>query len=459
MAQQEWFIDVQGAPYGPYTAAQLREFAANGQLFPTTNVMLGSHGKWMPALRVAGLFPATVPAPPIVAAPMVAPAVVATSTPHFTTSTSSGIKTLSGDVIGTPVLACGLIGAGTLIAGVFMPLLQVPIFGSINYFTIEKVDSSIIIGLGIVSAIAVLLKVTWPCVVGGLVTLGFITYRFTNLSVGMAHAKEELKSQAGDNPFAGLASTMADSVGIQWGFAVLAIGAMTLIVAPMLREFRKKSERSTTIGMGFCLALLVVLGVGGITYMTHDARNSKPVASSSVEETPSKPERASPKSVLATLTGKDSTASKPKTEENPNPTTIGETIRLGNLKITPVSAAKRSIVVSPAFGLRDQRMEREGPFVVITAEVQNLSEGQVFNPFAYATGVDNFGNDLKNLDNSVIVREPEEWFGDLQPGEKGTITLILEPPNPKAKWFQIQVSQTVDNQKKKEKWSLRLNNE
>lgn len=458
MAQQEWFIDVQGTPYGPYTAAQLREFAANGQLFPTSNLMLGSHGKWMPASRVAGLFPSNVP-PPIVATAVAAPVAEFMPTPQFATPVSSVSKLPSGDVIGTPVLACGLIGAGMLVAGVFMPLLQVPIFGSINYFTIEKVDTSIIICLGIASAIAVLLKVTWPCVIGGLVTLGFITYRFTNLSVGMARAKEELQKNASDNPFAGMASTMADSVGIQWGFAVLAIGAMTLIVAPMLREFRKKSERSTAIGMGFCLALLDVLGVGGITYLTHDSRNAKPTASSSVAETPSKPERASPKSVLTTLTGKEPTVSKPKAEDNPNPTTIGETVRLGNLKITPVSATKRSIVVSPAFGGRDQRMEREGPFVVITVEVENLSEGQVFNPFAYATGVDNFGNDLKNLDSNVIVREPEEWFGELQPGEKGVVTLILEPPNPKAKWFQIQVSQTVDNQKKKERWSLRLNNE
>jgi hypothetical protein len=67
MAQHEWFIDVQGMPYGPYTAAQLREFAANGQLFPTSNLKLGPQGQWMPASRVSGLFPPDASAPPMVA--------------------------------------------------------------------------------------------------------------------------------------------------------------------------------------------------------------------------------------------------------------------------------------------------------------------------------------------------------------------------------------------------------
>jgi hypothetical protein len=462
MAQQEWFIDVQGTPYGPYTAAQLREFAANGQLFPTTNLMLGSHGKWMPASRVAALFPPVDHAPPIVAAPVAAPAFMAMQTPQFITPTGSGSKTPSSDAVGTPVLACGLIGAGLLVAGVFMPLIQAPFIGSVNYFTIAKVDSSIIIGGAIAAAVAILLKVTWPAVSGGLVALGFLINRLTNFQMAMAHARGNLEKDLGDNPFAGMASAMAEATGIQWGFAVLVLGSLALIVAPMFREFRKPAARTNSIISGLGLAFIVVLGVGGITYLVRienggglvgGATSDKSSISNSVEGKAGP--RTSTPGVFSALT--NATEKSDSAEENA--VTLGQTIQLGNLKITPRSATKRSITVRQIYDIKSKGGVLEGPFIVITADVENISEGQVFDPFPTAEGIDNYGNELKSLETLTKVIDPDAGYGDLKPGERKTVAIVLEPKNLDAKWFRIRVLQWVDNRKTTGRWSIRLSND
>ena len=70
---------------------------------------------------------------------------------------------------------------------------------------------------------------------------------------------------------------------------------------------------------------------------------------------------------------------------------LGETIRLGSLDLTPVSAELRKVKVKSLFG--DQSQEK-GPFLVLTITAKNISEGQVFKPFMTAEVRDNFGNEL-----------------------------------------------------------------
>jgi len=51
----EWYFRVMGAEFGPVSATELVEQAADGKIRPDTEVRKGE-GAWIPASRVAGLF-------------------------------------------------------------------------------------------------------------------------------------------------------------------------------------------------------------------------------------------------------------------------------------------------------------------------------------------------------------------------------------------------------------------
>ena len=458
MAHQ-WYITDGQQEFGPYSSEQIKSLADNGTIAPTSAIRKGTDGKSVLASNVAGLFtPLQNPAPatqsqpsiayPAATVPVAAVPVASFSGTHAAQAFNTTRPVPNGDVVGTPVLACGLVGCGLLIAGVFMPFVQAPFVGSINYFTITKLDTSFVIAAGLISAIAVLLKTTWPLVVAGLTSLGFLTYRFTNFQVGMSRARESLKEDLSDNPFAGLAGAFIEAVGIQWGFAVLVLGSLALIIAPMLREFRKQSDRTTAISSGLVFALAVIVCVGGITYLTFGDDRAAVANSNSSESKP------------ATFSPFSPRKKEPKEEVIPNPVTLGQTIQLGNLKVTPKTAVKRPITVSTGSILSKETKQLDGPFLVITAAVENTSEGQVFNPFAQAKGFDNYGNEFEEYDSTFnSLRDPDTWFGDLKPGEQATVTMVLEPKNTNAKWYRITVIQGVDNQKKFERWSIQLSNE
>jgi hypothetical protein len=63
MADQ-WFIMRDDKGYGPYTSAQMREFAFSGKLLPIDMVSETGSEPWLPASQVETIFPASVPSSP-----------------------------------------------------------------------------------------------------------------------------------------------------------------------------------------------------------------------------------------------------------------------------------------------------------------------------------------------------------------------------------------------------------
>ncbi len=53
---EHWYFQIDGAEYGPFTAAELKTRAGYGQLSPQTLIRKGSSQDWVPASRVKGLF-------------------------------------------------------------------------------------------------------------------------------------------------------------------------------------------------------------------------------------------------------------------------------------------------------------------------------------------------------------------------------------------------------------------
>jgi hypothetical protein len=61
----QWYVRVDGEQYGPYTTDQLKTYAAEGHITPTSEIRRGD-GPWCLATKVKGMFPQTAAmAPPL----------------------------------------------------------------------------------------------------------------------------------------------------------------------------------------------------------------------------------------------------------------------------------------------------------------------------------------------------------------------------------------------------------
>jgi hypothetical protein len=123
----------------------------------------------------------------------------------------------------------GFIGAAALGLGVFMPLVSMPIVGTINYFNNGRGDGIIVLVLALVAALLVGIKrYGWLWIVA-LASLGLIGYSYMNVSASITLMKVQLELEK--NPFAGLVN-----VQMQWGWGVLLLGVILLCVAAGMRE-------------------------------------------------------------------------------------------------------------------------------------------------------------------------------------------------------------------------------
>jgi len=128
----------------------------------------------------------------------------------------------------------GLIGAVILFLGVFAPFINIPAFGNVNYFSNGKGDGVIIIVLAIISAVLVLTELYGGLWFTGLGSLGILAYSFINFQKRLTEAQAKIKEMLSDNPFAEVGNAMAQSVQLQWGFAILVVGAILVIAAAIL---------------------------------------------------------------------------------------------------------------------------------------------------------------------------------------------------------------------------------
>lgn len=133
----------------------------------------------------------------------------------------------------------GLIGAALLIAGAFLPVVSAPIIGSMSLTELvartlgkahKGVDGYIIIGLAVVSVIIVLLNTTKWLWLTALGSLGIMVYDFINIKTKLAG----ISGRGGR-----FGEAIAASISMQWGWVVLALGVIVLIIAAMQKASPK----------------------------------------------------------------------------------------------------------------------------------------------------------------------------------------------------------------------------
>ena len=130
----------------------------------------------------------------------------------------------------------GLIGSIVLFIGVFTPIVSIPIVGNMNYFQNGKGDGTIILVLAVISLILVLTKKyngLWFTSIG---SIGVMLFTFINFQSKISQVKADMDSELADNPFRGLAEMAMQSVQLQWGWALLVVGAALVIASAAIKE-------------------------------------------------------------------------------------------------------------------------------------------------------------------------------------------------------------------------------
>lgn len=130
----------------------------------------------------------------------------------------------------------GLIGSVMLFIGVFTPLISLPIVGSTNYFMNGRGDGTIVLILAIISFLLVLGKKYKGLWFTGFASLGVMFFTFVNFQNRMSEAKATMQEQLAGNPFAGLGDLAMQSVQLQWGWAILIVGAVLIISSAAIKE-------------------------------------------------------------------------------------------------------------------------------------------------------------------------------------------------------------------------------
>lgn len=132
----------------------------------------------------------------------------------------------------------GFLGALLLLIGVFLPVLSVPIVGSISLLNNGKSDGLIVCALAILSFILIFfnqLRLLW--LTGGLsfVLISYDLYMFTNK---ISQTKAEVAEKLQGNPFGGFADAMMSSIQLQFGWVILYLGCIILLLTPILMNRR-----------------------------------------------------------------------------------------------------------------------------------------------------------------------------------------------------------------------------
>lgn len=136
----------------------------------------------------------------------------------------------------------GLLGAAVLALGVFMPLVSGPMGMQMNYFSNGQGQGSAVLILAACTAVLVLVSrfsLLW--LTGGL-SAAMVAFTFWRVMSKIDDAKAVMTSGLEDNPFRGLADMAAQSIQMQWGWAVLAIGAVLVLAAAWMKDARVEEE-------------------------------------------------------------------------------------------------------------------------------------------------------------------------------------------------------------------------
>jgi hypothetical protein len=158
-----------------------------------------------------------------------------------------------------------ILGASLLFVGVFLPIVSLPIIGSLNYFHNGQGDGTIILVLAVVSVILAATRRFRGLLVTGLCSVGLLLFTLANFMIRMSELRGQMQEQLAGNPFRGLADLAMNSIQLQWGWAVLMLGGVLIVAAAAVHgpasvvPQQVRSAGSTAKWIGATIAIFLAL--------------------------------------------------------------------------------------------------------------------------------------------------------------------------------------------------------
>jgi hypothetical protein len=162
-----------------------------------------------------------------------------------------------------------ILGSLLLFVGVFLPLVSTPL-GSVNYFDNGQGDGAIVLALAVISIILAFTRSFGWLWITGLCSVGLPVYYLVTVLNGLSRVRQSVQTELADNFFKDLADLAINSMQIQWGWAILILGGVLIVVAAAMPPQRAViSKAGRTLGkvintIGAVVWLMWLLGYLGI---------------------------------------------------------------------------------------------------------------------------------------------------------------------------------------------------
>lgn len=151
-----------------------------------------------------------------------------------------GNKSLLGSVLAGPTLIASA-GALILAAGVFLPFVQMPLMGSVNYFMDGEINGWILLAIAGAAFVSSLIGKYRPAAFFGIAAGGYIGWDIYDVMNIQSYIDTEMKN----DPMQGIVRQMANSLQFEYGVVILIVGALTIFIGASWGNYiidqRKKS--------------------------------------------------------------------------------------------------------------------------------------------------------------------------------------------------------------------------
>lgn len=135
----------------------------------------------------------------------------------------------------------GFAGSVLLFVGVFCPIINIPVVGSVNYFMNGYGDGVIILILAVAAFFSTLQRAWKGVMLSAIVAFAVMGFTFFYFHYKMNYAREQMARELANNPFGGLAENMLNMVQLSWGWAILGVGGFCLLGAALWKTQLNKS--------------------------------------------------------------------------------------------------------------------------------------------------------------------------------------------------------------------------
>lgn len=122
-----------------------------------------------------------------------------------------------------------LIGALLIGVGVFLPLVRLPLLGAIDLFEGGSSEAWILLMLAAAAGGLALADLTRHALWPGLAALGLIALAFIRTQTRIAELQRRAETELDGNPLEAFAQAAVGAVQLEYGWAVLVVGALMAV--------------------------------------------------------------------------------------------------------------------------------------------------------------------------------------------------------------------------------------